>query len=73
MKGTVMGFLLTAGMWAVLVVMYAMIEFARGHVPFQMLHWNLGGKFIFAVVAVVLGLGTLMGYASDRIRQRQGR
>lgn len=73
MSRTLLGFLITAGLWILLVAAYSGIELARGHVPFALLRWEVGGKFIFIVVVVVLALGTLVGYASDRIQQRQGR
>lgn len=73
MSRTLLGFLVTAGLWLLLVAAYSGIELARGNVPFALLRWDVGGKFIFIVVVVVLALGTLVGYASDRIQERQGR
>lgn len=73
MKRTVRGFLITAALWLALVCMYSIIELVRGHVPFAMLQWDVGGKFILFTVLLVLGLGTGVGYASDRIQARMHR
>jgi len=73
MKGTVLGFVLTLGAWAVFAAMYSLIELARGHVPFEMFRWEAGGKFVAITVVVILAIGTAVGYASDRIRAKQGR
>ncbi|HYF91298.1 MAG TPA: hypothetical protein VD969_03525 [Symbiobacteriaceae bacterium] len=72
MRGTLIGLGLTALIWAALVGAYAAIELVRGHRPFAMLQWDVGGKFILIVVLLVLGLGALIGFTSDRMRRRQG-
>ncbi len=72
MSGTVRGFLITAALWAALIGAYAVIELVRGHVPFAMLQWNVGGKFITLTVLSVLALGTLIGYVSDQMQHRNG-
>jgi apolipoprotein N-acyltransferase len=71
MKGTLVGLLLTAAMWIVLVGLYAGIEWVRGHQPFAMFQWHIGGKFVASTVLLVLGLGAVIGYTSDRIRRGQ--
>lgn len=71
MSGAVRGFLITAGLWAALIAMYSIIEVLRGHLPFAMLQWEVGGKFITLVISAVLALGTGVGIASDRIARRQ--
>lgn len=73
MKGTLVGLGVTALIWAGLIGAYAGIELVRGNVPFAMLHWDVGGKFVTIVVLCVLGLGAAIGFASDRIRQKMGR
>lgn len=73
MKGTLIGLGITALIWAALVGAYAAIELVRGHVPFAMLQWELGGKFLTITVLFVLALGGAVGFASDRIRRQQGR
>ena len=73
MKRTMLGLGVTAGIWAALVGAYALIELVRGHVPFAMLQWEVGGKFITIVVLLVLALGGGIGFASDRIQRRMGR
>jgi len=70
-RGTLIGLGITAAIWAALVGAYAAIELVRGNMPFAMLQWHVGGKFVFIVVLCVLGLGALIGYTSDRIRRQQ--
>jgi uncharacterized membrane protein len=70
MKGTLKGFLFTAAAWVVLCCMYSIIELLRGHLPFEMLTWGYGGKFITISILFVLALGTGIGYSSDRIQER---
>lgn len=70
MKGTLKGFLFTAAAWVVFVSMYSGIELLRGHFPFEMLTWGYGGKYITITILFVLGLGTAIGYSSDRIQER---
>ena len=70
MKNTVKGFLLTAAAWVVFTCMYSIIELLRGHLPFEMLKWSVGGKFLTITILFVLALGTAVGYASDRIQER---
>lgn len=72
MKGTFVGLGITSLIWAALVGAYAGIELVRGHRPFEMLHWEVGGKFVTIVVLLVLFLGGLIGYTSDRIRRTRG-
>ena len=72
MKRTMLGLGVTAGIWAALVGAYALIELVRGHVPFAMLQWEVGGKFVTIVVFMVLFLGGLIGYTSDRMRRTRG-
>lgn len=71
MNRTMLGFLLTAIAWIILIGMYALIEWVRGHVPFAMLRWEIGGKFITLVIISVLLLGTAVGYASDQIQKQK--
>jgi hypothetical protein len=73
MRGATKGFLITAGIWVLLLLAYAGIETVRGHAPFAMFTWNPGGKFVTATVLLVLALGTAVGVASDRIQSRSGR
>lgn len=73
MRGTVWGFLITLSLWGALVAAYAIIELVRGHVPFAMLQWDLGGKFLTITILLVLALGAGIGFASDRIRSRADR
>lgn len=73
MRGTLVGVLLTAFVWGALVGMYALIEFVRGNVPFAMLHWDMGGKYLTITILFVLALGGAIGFASDRMRRRVGR
>lgn len=73
MKGTLIGLGITAAIWAALVGAYAAIELVRGNTPFAMLQWEVGGKFVTAVVLLVLALGALIGYTSDRLRRQQQR
>lgn len=73
MNGSVKGFLWTALGWALLIGAYAGIELVRGNMPFVLLEWNKGGKFITIVVVSVLAIGTAVGYAGDQIRKQQGR
>jgi uncharacterized membrane protein len=70
MKGTMKGFLMTAGAWVVIVSMYSIIELIMGDVPFAMLKWSVGGKFVTLTILFVMALGTAIGYASDRIQER---
>lgn len=73
MKHTLRAFLITGGLLAALVAAYALIEFLRGHVPFAYIEWALGGKFLTITFAVILAIGTLVGYASDVIQARNRR
>lgn len=73
MKRTMLGLGVTAAIWAALIGAYAGIELVRGHVPFAMLQWEVGGKFITIVILMVLALGGGIGFASDRIQRRMGR
>ncbi|HWI66350.1 MAG TPA: hypothetical protein VNT75_31355 [Symbiobacteriaceae bacterium] len=68
MRGTLIGLGVTASIWAALVGTYAAIELVRGHKPFEMLHWELGGKFVLITVLAVLAMGALIGFTSDRMR-----
>lgn len=68
MSGTLKGFLITLGVWALLAGGYALIELLRGNVPFALFEWNAGGRFIIFTVLLVLALGTGIGRASDKIR-----
>lgn len=70
MSGTLRAFLITAAIWVALVAAYSAIELVRGHMPFAMLEWNAGGKFITLTVLSVMALGTAVGYAGDQIRRR---
>lgn len=72
MKGTLIGLGVTALIWAALVGAYAGIELVRGNMPFEMLQWEVGGKFVTIVVLLVLFLGGLIGYTSDRMRRTRG-
>lgn len=69
MRGTLIGLGITASIWAALVGTYAAIELVRGHKPFEMLQWELGGKFVLITVLSVLALGALIGWTSDRMRR----
>lgn len=73
MRGTLVGLLLTALLWGALVGMYALIELIRGNVPFAMLQWDMGGKYLTVTILLVLALGAGIGFASDRMRRRIGR
>jgi len=72
MRGAVIGFLVTAGLWVFLVLAFVGIELFRGHAPFAMFTWEPGGKFVTFTVLLVLALGTGIGLASERIRARSG-
>jgi Na+(H+)/acetate symporter ActP len=72
MKGTLLGLGVTSLIWAALVGAYAAIELVRGHRPFEMLQWEVGGKFVTIVILLVLFLGGMIGYTSDRIRRTRG-
>jgi hypothetical protein len=71
-KGTLLGLGVTSLIWAALVGAYSAIELVRGHRPFEMLQWEVGGKFVTIVILLVLFLGGLIGYTSDRIRRTRG-
>ncbi len=74
MKYTIRGFLVTAAIWAGLIAAYSGIELYRGHVPFEMMKWEIGGRFVTIVFTIVMALGTAVGFASDRLqRQRASR
>lgn len=73
MRRTLLGLGITAAIWAALVTAYALIELVRGHMPFAMLHWDVGGKFVTIVVVMVLALGAGVGFASDQIQRKMGR
>lgn len=73
MKRTLLGVLITGAIWAGLIGAYAGIEAVRGHVPFEMFQWELGGKFLVLSILSVLALGGSIGLASDRIQRRMGR
>lgn len=73
MSGAAKGFLITAGIWVLLLLAFMGIEALRGHVPFAMFTWNPGGKYVTSTILLVLGLGTALGYTSDRIRSRMSR
>ncbi|HYG58351.1 MAG TPA: hypothetical protein VD902_09860 [Symbiobacteriaceae bacterium] len=73
MRGALIGLALTGLVWAVLTGMYAMIEAIRGNVPFAMLQWDMGGKYLTLTILSVMALGAGIGYASDRMRRRVGR
>lgn len=68
MRGAVKGFLITAGIWVLLLGAYSGIEMVRGHQPFAMFAWEPGGKYVTITIALVLALGMGIGQASDRIR-----
>lgn len=70
MRGAIKGFLITAGLWACLLLAYILIEKVRGHAPFAMFTWEPGGKFVTFTILLVLALGTGVGLASDRIQSR---
>jgi hypothetical protein len=70
MKRMLQGLAVTALIWAALIGAYAGIELVRGHQPFAMVQWELGGKYLTIVILFVLGLGAAIGYASDQIQRR---
>ncbi len=72
MRGALIGFLTTAGLWVALILAFVGIELFRGHAPFAMFVWEPGGKFVTFTMLLVLALGTGVGLASDRIRSRSG-
>ena len=73
MRGGMKGFLITAGLWAFLLLAYMGIEIVRGHSPLAMFAWNPGGRYVTITITAVLALGTGLGIASDRVRSRMGR
>jgi hypothetical protein len=73
MRGTLVGLGITGAIWAALIGAYSLIELVRGNVPFAMLHWEMGGKFVTIVILCVLGLGAAIGYSSDQVRRKMGR
>jgi len=73
MRGGVVGFCITLGLWVMLLLAYVGIETIRGHDPFAWFAWVPGGRYVSITVAVVLALGTGIGIASDRVRSRTGR
>jgi hypothetical protein len=70
-RNTIKGFAMTAGLTMLLVLSYVLIELARGNVPFAMLQWNVGGKFVTITFTAILALGTALGYASDQLQKRK--
>lgn len=73
MRGAAKGFLITAGIWVLLLLAFMGIETVRGHGPVAMFTWEPGGKYVTITVLLVLGLGTAIGLASERIQSRTGR
>lgn len=72
-KRTLLGLGITALMWVPLVGAYAVIEWIRGNVPFAMMEWDVGGKYVTITILFVLALGAAIGFASDRIQRKLGR
>lgn len=72
-SGAAKGFVITLALWVALLGANSLVEMARGHHPFAMFQWNMGGKFVTIVMIVVLALGTAVGMASDSVRRRMGR
>lgn len=65
------GLLLTAAVWAALIIMYLIIEFLMGDRPFAAFEtWGPSARFITFSVAGVLVLGALVGIASDKVQAR---
>ncbi|MEW8978012.1 MAG: hypothetical protein AB2385_06360 [Symbiobacterium sp.] len=73
MRGGLIGFLVTLGIWVVLLLVHMGMEAVWGRSPFAVFTWDPTGRYVAITVAVVLALGTGVGIASDRVRSGTGR
>jgi len=71
-RGVLLGFLITLGMWLFLALAHMAMELAGGRSPLAAFTRDAGGRYIAVTVAVVLALGTGIGIASERVRRSGG-